>query len=39
VRCFAIAVVGNQLYVGGSFIAVGGIPANRIAMYDLLTGS
>jgi trimeric autotransporter adhesin len=36
---FAIAVVGNQLYVGGSFIAVGGIPANRIAMYDLLTGS
>lgn len=36
---FAITVVGNLLYVGGSFIAIGGIPANRIARYDMLNGS
>lgn len=35
---FAIAVSGNSLYVGGSFIAVGQLPANRLARYDLLTG-
>ncbi len=35
---FAMAVVGNSLYIGGSFIAVGQVPANRIARYDLQTG-
>ncbi|MEY3284728.1 MAG: hypothetical protein RIR86_2741 [Acidobacteriota bacterium] len=36
---FAMAVVGRSLYVGGSFIAIGGVSANRIARYDLDTGA
>jgi trimeric autotransporter adhesin len=36
---FAMAVIGRSLYVGGSFIAIGGISANRIARYDLDTGA
>ena len=35
---FAMAVIGRSLYVGGSFISVGGVSANRIAKYDLDTG-
>lgn len=34
---FTIAVLGRSLFIGGSFIAVGGVQANRIARYDLDT--
>ena len=30
----ALAIGGNDLYVGGSFLRVGGIPASRIAKWD-----
>ena len=36
---FAMTVIGRSLYVGGSFIAIGGVSANRIARYDLDTGA
>lgn len=35
---FAVAVMGRSLFIGGSFISVGGVSANRIARYDLDTG-
>ena len=30
-------MLGRSLFIGGSFIAVGGVQANRIARYDLDT--
>ncbi|MFM8394200.1 MAG: hypothetical protein ACKOB4_09800 [Acidobacteriota bacterium] len=36
---FAMAVIGRSLYIAGSFIAIGGLSANRIARYDLDTGA
>mgnify|MGYP000206042190 CR=1 FL=1 len=36
---YAIAVSGNDLYVGGIFTSAGGVPANRIARYNLSTGT
>ena len=30
---FALAPIGNRLYVGGQFTQAGGAPANRIAVY------
>lgn len=31
---FALAPIGNRLYVGGQFTQAGGAPANRIAVYS-----
>lgn len=33
----AFAVIGNDLYVGGGFEMVGGVPANYIAKWNLIT--
>jgi hypothetical protein len=33
----AVAVVGTDVYVGGSFILVGGSPANRVARFSVAT--
>jgi trimeric autotransporter adhesin len=35
----ALAVSGNSVFVGGLFSQAGGIPANRIARFDLTTQS
>jgi len=31
---FALATMGNNLYAGGSFTNMGGVPATRIAKWD-----
>jgi hypothetical protein len=35
----AIAVDGSRLFAGGRFMKVGDMPANRIAMYDIIGGT
>ncbi len=36
---WALAVSGNDLYVGGEFTTAGGIPANNIAKWNIATNS
>jgi hypothetical protein len=36
-KVFAMAVQGNDLYVGGAFRTAGGIPVNYIAKYNAVT--
>jgi N-acetylneuraminic acid mutarotase len=35
----ALAVVGNEVYVGGSFTSAGGVSANRVARFNTLTNT
>jgi hypothetical protein len=35
---YALAVVGNDIYLGGSFDVAGNVAANNIARYNTLTG-
>jgi len=36
---FALAVVGNEVYVGGLFNSAGGVSANRVARFNTLTNT
>lgn len=36
---YAMAIVGNDLYVGGTFTKAGNLPANNIAKWNFLTQS
>jgi hypothetical protein len=36
---FALAVVGNEVVVGGSFTSAGGVSANRVARFNTLTNT
>jgi len=36
---FALAVVGNEVYVGGVFTQAGGVSANRVARFNTLTNT
>jgi hypothetical protein len=36
---FALAVVGNEVVVGGSFTSAGGMSANRVARFNTLTNT
>ncbi len=38
-QVFAMAVVGNSLYVGGTFTTAGEVIANNIARYDIASGT
>jgi N-acetylneuraminic acid mutarotase len=38
-RVSALAVVGNEVYVGGSFTSAGGVSANRVARFNTLTNT
>jgi hypothetical protein len=35
----ALAVVGNEVYVGGDFTSAGGVSANRVARFNTLTNT
>jgi hypothetical protein len=35
----ALAVVGNEVYVGGEFTSAGGVSANRVARFNTLTNT
>ena len=35
----ALAVVGNEVYVGGAFTSAGGVSANRVARFNTLTNT
>jgi hypothetical protein len=35
----ALAVVGNQVFVGGEFTSAGGVSANRVARFNTLTNT
>lgn len=37
--CYALACTGSMVYVGGDFTAVGGVPCNRIAAFNLATNA
>jgi hypothetical protein len=36
---YALAVVGNEVYVGGYFTSAGGVSANRVARFNTLTNT
>ena len=36
---FALAVVGNEVVVGGAFTEAGGVSANRVARFNTLTNT
>jgi hypothetical protein len=36
---YALAVVGNEVYVGGRFTSAGGVSANRVARFNTLTNT
>jgi hypothetical protein len=36
---FALAVVGNEVYVGGAFTQAGGVSANRVARFNTQTNT
>jgi hypothetical protein len=36
---FALAVVGNEVYVGGGFTSAGGVSANRVARFNTQTNT
>jgi hypothetical protein len=36
---YALAVVGNEVFVGGSFTEAGGVSANRVARFNTLTNT
>jgi hypothetical protein len=36
---YALAVVGNEVYVGGNFTSAGGVSANRVARFNTLTNT
>jgi hypothetical protein len=36
---FALAVVGNEVYVGGEFTSAGGVSANRVARFNTQTNT
>jgi uncharacterized protein (TIGR03437 family) len=38
VEVFAIAVSGNDIYVGGTFNSIGGVVARNIARYNIING-
>jgi N-acetylneuraminic acid mutarotase len=38
-RVSALAVVGNEVYVGGWFTSAGGVSANRVARFNTLTNT
>jgi hypothetical protein len=38
-RVRALAVVGNEVYVGGEFTSAGGVSANRVARFNTLTNT
>lgn len=38
-RVYALALSGTTLYAGGEFVTAGGAPANRIAKYNISTGT
>jgi hypothetical protein len=39
VYVYALAVVGNEVYVGGYFTEAGGVSANRVARFNTLTNT
>jgi hypothetical protein len=39
VYVFALAVVGNEVYVGGFFTSAGGVSANNVARFNTLTNT
>jgi len=38
-RVFALAVVGNEVFVGGEFTSAGGVSANRVARFNTQTNT
>jgi hypothetical protein len=36
---YALAVVGNEVFVGGTFISAGGVSANRVARFNTQTNT
>jgi hypothetical protein len=36
---YALAVVGNEVFVGGTFTSAGGVSANRVARFNTLTNT
>jgi len=36
---YALAVVGNEVFVGGGFTSAGGVSANRVARFNTLTNT
>jgi hypothetical protein len=39
VKCRALAVVGNEVFVGGFFTSAGGVSANRVARFNTQTNT
>ena len=38
-RVYALAVVGNEVFVGGDFTEAGGVSANRVARFNTQTNT